>query len=87
MELLEIYPFRILQPRKQLRIKVIFIFFKITLTKIIMRIFIYKNKIYLLQSDTNQSFQCKYSYVQIISYLIQNNRLLVFKTHGLYCRE
>ena len=87
MELLEIYPFRILQPRKQLQIKVIFIFFKITLTKIIMQIFTYKNKIYLLQSDTNQSFQCKYSHVQIISYLIQNNRLLVFKTHGLYCHK
>ena len=38
------------------------------LTKIIVPIFINKNNIYLLQSNTNQSL-----YVQIILYLIQNN--------------
>ena len=38
------------------QINIIFIFFKITLTKIIMPIFINKNYIYLPQNNTNQSF-------------------------------
>ena len=40
-----------------------FIFFKITLTKIIMLIFINKNNIYLLQNNTNQSFYNAYTYM------------------------
>ena len=48
-----------------------FVFFKITLRKIIMPIFIYKNNTYLLQN--NQSFKCKYLSVQTIIHLFQNN--------------
>ena len=43
-----------LQQRNQIGVKIIFIFFKLTLTKIIMPIFINKNSIYLPQNNTNQ---------------------------------
>ena len=49
------------------------IFFKITLTEIIMPIFVNESDIYLLQNNTKQSFLCKYLYVQTILYLLQNN--------------
>ena len=38
-----------------------------------MPIFITKNNTYLLQNNTNQSFQSKCLYVQTILYLLQNN--------------
>ena len=64
-----------------------FIFFKITLKKIIMPVFINKN-IYLLQNNTDQRFYCLYLYVQTIFYIsfkiILNKRFLVLKTLGLY---
>ena len=50
-----------------------FIFFKITLTEIIMPIVITKNNTYLLQSNTNQSLSSKYLYVQTILYILQND--------------
>ena len=64
-----------------------FIFFKITLKKIIMPVFINKN-IYLLQNNTDQRFYCLYLYVPTIFYIsfkiILNKRFLVLKTLGLY---
>ena len=55
-----------------------------------MPIFVNKNNIYLLQSNTNKRFYCKYLYVQVILYFIQSNtkqKFLGFHTQDLYCHE
>ena len=57
-------------------------FLKITITKIIMSIFVNKNYIYLLQNNNNQTFWCKCLHVQTILYLLQNNtkqKILAFQ--------
>ena len=38
-----------------------------------MQINMNKDNFYLLQNNTNQSFLCKYLYVQTILYILQNN--------------
>ena len=91
MELLELYPVGIFDTTQINRNKDNYIFFKITLTKIIMPIFTNRNDIYLLQNNTNQSFYNAYIYMyKQYFYLLQNNtteRFLVFKTQGLYYHE
>ena len=64
---------------------IIFIFFKITLRKIIMLIFINKNNIYLLQNNTNQSF-CNAFIYMYKQYILQRNtklKILAFKSTRL----
>ena len=81
-----LYSLGILQQRKWLWIKITFIFLKITLAKIIMLVFINKDKIYLLQNNTNQFLMqiliCKKGDIKIfyISFEIVLNNDSVFKT-------
>ena len=52
-----------------------------------MPVFVTKNNTYLLQNNTNQSFQCKCLYVQTILYLLQNNtkqKVFGFWKHKAY---
>ena len=66
------------------------IFFKITLTKAIMPIFINKDNIIFFKITlTKVSNANIYMYKQFyISFkIILNKRFLVFKTQGLYCYE
>ena len=56
LELWELNPLGSLKQHKEIRTKLTFIFFKVTLATIIIPIFINKNDIYLLQNNTDQTF-------------------------------